>query len=755
MEFGGESALKLVADAPERRRGAHALEGVRAGGRPARLRAHDSRRRGRPAARSPAVPPVLAHPGRGHRRAPPRRRGDVDPRRDPRAARPHRPRARRDRRASRCIPSDANFVLFMPPGRRDARCGRRCSIAASWSAISPRWCPTPCGSPPAPNMRSTCSSPASGRSCTHEPHRAASRARRRRPTSGSSSTWTARRTRPPTPAIPFFDHMLQQLGKHAGWDLDVTCKGDLEVDGHHTVEDCRHRARAGAVRGARRQGRHPAVRLDRGAARRSRGRGGARPFRTQVRGVRRAGARRDDRGLRHRADRGLRARVRAERRASRSTCTCATGARPTTSAKPSSRRWRRRWATRCASPGAAAFPRRREPCDRSRSSTTAWATCTPSRARSRASEATPRSPATRPRSRGADALVIPGVGHFGACMRALCHTASDESIRDFAASGRPVFGVCVGMQVLFEGSEEDAEPGLGRAPGRLRRLPDDVKVPHMGWNTVAWRAAHPYVAGVDEGTRFYFVHSFAPDADAATRSAPRRTAARSRRRSRTTTCSPRSSTRRSPGDAGLADLRALREGGGGMIVIPAIDLRGGRAVRLFRGDPDAETSYSEDPVEVAEAFQEEGARRLHVVDLDAALGAGRTTVRSSRRSAARSQIPVQVGGGLRSLEDIGALLEAGAARAILGTAAAADPDFVHARRRGVRRGHRRGDRRPRRSRDGARLAGGGPAAGGRDPGARRRGCAALPGHVDRARRHAEGPRPASSTSACSSSPRPR
>ena len=116
----------------------------------------------------------------------------------------------------------------------------------------------------------------------------------------------------------------------------------------------------------------------------------------------------------------------------------------------------------------------------------------------------------------ADALVIPGVGHFGACMRAICHHGLDGSIRDFVASGRPVFGVCVGMQVLFDGSDEDAEPGLSIIGGASRLLPDEVKVPHMGWNTVQWRTAHPYVAGVDDDTRFYFVHSFAPDVDQAT-----------------------------------------------------------------------------------------------------------------------------------------------------------------------------------------------------------------------------------------------
>ena len=112
-----------------------------------------------------------------------------------------------------------------------------------------------------------------------------------------------------------------------------------------------------------------------------------------------------------------------------------------------------------------------------------------------------------------------------------------------------------------------------------------------------------------------------------------------------------------------------------MIVIPAIDLRGGRAVRLLRGDPDAETSYSEDPVAVAERFQAEGARRLHVVDLDAALDEGDNREVITRICHA-VVIPVQVGGGLRSLEEIGRVLEAGASRAILGTAAAADPAFV-------------------------------------------------------------------------------
>jgi phosphoribosylformimino-5-aminoimidazole carboxamide ribotide isomerase len=112
-----------------------------------------------------------------------------------------------------------------------------------------------------------------------------------------------------------------------------------------------------------------------------------------------------------------------------------------------------------------------------------------------------------------------------------------------------------------------------------------------------------------------------------------------------------------------------------VIVIPAIDLRGGRCVRLFRGDVAAETAYDEDPVELAKRFETEGARRLHVIDLDAARdeGSNREVVKDVCRNVA---IPVQLGGGLRTFDAIERALDDGAARAILGTAAALDPRFV-------------------------------------------------------------------------------
>jgi glutamine amidotransferase len=117
----------------------------------------------------------------------------------------------------------------------------------------------------------------------------------------------------------------------------------------------------------------------------------------------------------------------------------------------------------------------------------------------------------------ADALLVPGVGAFGACMRALRERGLDEVIVRFARESRPVLGVCLGLQVLYDSSEEDPDPGLGLFPGSVRKLPDrSVKVPHMGWNEVRWTTDHPLVRGIPTGTRFYFVHSYAVDPEPAT-----------------------------------------------------------------------------------------------------------------------------------------------------------------------------------------------------------------------------------------------
>ncbi|MFN2590383.1 MAG: 1-(5-phosphoribosyl)-5-[(5-phosphoribosylamino)methylideneamino]imidazole-4-carboxamide isomerase [Actinomycetota bacterium] len=109
-----------------------------------------------------------------------------------------------------------------------------------------------------------------------------------------------------------------------------------------------------------------------------------------------------------------------------------------------------------------------------------------------------------------------------------------------------------------------------------------------------------------------------------------------------------------------------------MMVIPAIDLRGGKVVRLVEGDPARQTIYSDDPVTTAARFEQEGAQLIHVVDIDAALSTG-SDADTIKRIASEVSVPVQVGGGLRTDHAIEATLHAGAARAVVGTGATDPP----------------------------------------------------------------------------------
>jgi imidazole glycerol-phosphate synthase subunit HisH len=113
----------------------------------------------------------------------------------------------------------------------------------------------------------------------------------------------------------------------------------------------------------------------------------------------------------------------------------------------------------------------------------------------------------------ADGLVVPGVGAFAACMTGLRAVHGDRVIDRRLAGSRPVLGICVGMQVLFEAGVEHGlrTTGCGQWPGTVERLSAPV-LPHMGWNTLAAAAGSKLLSGIDPGTRFYFVHSYAATA---------------------------------------------------------------------------------------------------------------------------------------------------------------------------------------------------------------------------------------------------
>jgi glutamine amidotransferase len=112
----------------------------------------------------------------------------------------------------------------------------------------------------------------------------------------------------------------------------------------------------------------------------------------------------------------------------------------------------------------------------------------------------------------ADVLIVPGQGAAADTMRNLRERRLVEPIRRHIAAGRPFLGVCMGLQALFTVSEEGGEHEcLGVIPGRVRRLPKGLKVPHMGWNRVHQRRPHPVFDGIPDGAYFYFVHSYYPD----------------------------------------------------------------------------------------------------------------------------------------------------------------------------------------------------------------------------------------------------
>ena len=108
----------------------------------------------------------------------------------------------------------------------------------------------------------------------------------------------------------------------------------------------------------------------------------------------------------------------------------------------------------------------------------------------------------------ADALVVPGQGHFGSCVVNL--GARLSTVRAWINDGRPYFGICLGLQVLFDSSEESPEPGASIFAGEVLKLPATVKVPHIGWNEVRGGDGVSLFDGIEPLTRFYFVHSYYP-----------------------------------------------------------------------------------------------------------------------------------------------------------------------------------------------------------------------------------------------------
>ncbi len=112
----------------------------------------------------------------------------------------------------------------------------------------------------------------------------------------------------------------------------------------------------------------------------------------------------------------------------------------------------------------------------------------------------------------ADAVILPGVGAAADTLHSLEESGMTEVISQLIREDRPLFAICVGMQVLFEGTEEGGwKECLGIIPGAVRKLPQGLKVPHMGWNQVKQKVTHPIFDGIPDEANFYFVHGYYAD----------------------------------------------------------------------------------------------------------------------------------------------------------------------------------------------------------------------------------------------------
>jgi len=278
--------------------------------------------------------------------------------------------------------------------------------------------------------------------------------------------------------------------------------------------------------------------------------------------------------------------------------------------------------------------------------------------------------------------VVPGVGAFGAGMAALRRTGLDAAITDRVARGRPLLAVCLGMQMLTEGSDEaPGVDGLGIIPGRLEALPATVRVPHLGWNRVEVEDGTGLLGAGDAA----FANSYCLPAlpagwqGAWTNYGRRFVSGLQRGRLLATQFHPELS-----GRYGIDLLRRwvanqpaapqARTGGRHTHrIIPCLDVRAGRVVKGVRFQELRDTG---DPAERAELYEAQGADEIVVLDIAASPEEVRTRVDTVRRVRDRIHIPLTVGGGVRSIEDAARLLEAGADRVSVNTAAVGRPDLI-------------------------------------------------------------------------------
>lgn len=267
----------------------------------------------------------------------------------------------------------------------------------------------------------------------------------------------------------------------------------------------------------------------------------------------------------------------------------------------------------------------------------------------------------------AERLVLPGVGHFGALMFRLRQTGIADALLAAAYRGTPLLGICLGLQVLYDASDEaPGVPGLGLLPGRILRLPPAPgwRVPNVGWSEVP-----------ELGAAFYFTHSYyvppGPHTRAATSASTLFTAVAGRGAISGVQFHPEKS-----GAAGSDFLRRWLAPPPAQLlrrVIACLDIAAGRVVKGRRFEALRDCG---DPAALAAAHQRNGADETFLLDIAATANNRTARIDTVRRVARELSIPLGVGGGVRSLADATALLDAGADKVSVNSAAVARPALI-------------------------------------------------------------------------------
>ena len=287
-------------------------------------------------------------------------------------------------------------------------------------------------------------------------------------------------------------------------------------------------------------------------------------------------------------------------------------------------------------------------------------------------------------ARDATRIVLPGVGAFGAGMTALRSRGLDTVIRDLALRGTPLLGICLGMQMLCEASEETpGVAGLSVVAGTCGRLPPHVRIPHLGWNRVSVKPGARFVAsGVAAFANSYALRESPAGWTPAwaTHGVPFVAALE---RGPILACQFHPELSGAYGAALLerwltgrvTDPGPAANGASGLLrrIIPCLDVQDGRVVKGIRFQ---DLRDAGDPAEQAARYEAQGADEIVILDVAASAEGRDTQVETVRRVRAAIRIPLTVGGGVRSVEDARRLLSGGADKVSVNTAAVRRPELL-------------------------------------------------------------------------------